>query len=42
VQRVRSKYRWQIIVRAPDPAKVLGPVPLPPGCRIDIDPVNLL
>jgi primosomal protein N' (replication factor Y) len=42
VQHVRSKYRWQIIVRAPNPADVLGPVPLPPGCRVDIDPVNLL
>jgi primosomal protein N' (replication factor Y) len=42
VQRLRTKYRWQIIVHAPDPAKVLGPIPLPLGWQVDIDPVSLL
>ena len=41
VQRVRSKFRWQILVNAPDPASVLGPVPMPLGWQVDIDPVSL-
>ncbi len=42
VQRIRSRYRWQILVRAPNPPQVLGPVPLPLGWKVDIDPVSLL
>ncbi|MEM7028609.1 MAG: primosomal protein N', partial [Chloroflexota bacterium] len=42
VQRLRAKFRWQIIIHAPDPAEVIGPVPLPIGWQVDIDPVNLL
>jgi primosomal protein N' (replication factor Y) len=42
VQRVRSKFRWQILVNAPDPASVLGPVPMPLGWQVDIDPVSLV
>jgi hypothetical protein len=43
VQRVRSQYRWHILLRAPDPASVLRPLlPLPQGWRVDIDPVTLL
>ncbi|MBN1219634.1 MAG: primosomal protein N' [Anaerolineae bacterium] len=43
VQRVRSQYRWHILLRAQDPAAVLRPLlPLPQGWRIDIDPVTLL
>ena len=43
VRRVRSQYRWHILVRAHDPAAVLRPLlPLPRGWRVDIDPVTLL
>ncbi|MFQ5575732.1 MAG: primosomal protein N' [Anaerolineae bacterium] len=42
VQRLRTHFRWQILVRAPDPAQILRPVPLPLDWRVDIDPVNLL
>jgi primosomal protein N' (replication factor Y) len=43
VPRVRSQFRWHILLRAPNPAAVLRPLlPLPPGWRIDIDPVTLL
>ncbi len=43
VQRVRSQYRWYILLRAHDPAAVLRPLmPLPKGWRVDIDPVTLL
>ncbi len=43
VRRVRNQYRWHILVRAHDPAAVLRPMmPLPPGWKVDIDPVSLL
>jgi len=42
VPRIGGRYRWQILLRAPNPAQILGPVPLPLGWKIDIDPVNLL
>jgi primosomal protein N' (replication factor Y) len=43
VRRVRNQYRWQILVRAHDPASVIRPLlPLPRGWSIDIDPVTLL
>jgi len=38
----RGEYRWQVVVRSPDPALLLRQVPLPPGWRLDIDPVDLL
>ena len=42
IKRIRSKYRWQIIMRARNPAQVLERLPLPVGWRVDIDPVNIL
>ena len=42
VQRLGSKFRWQIIIHAPNPARVLGSVPLPLEWQVDIDPVSLL
>jgi primosomal protein N' (replication factor Y) len=39
--RIRSHYRWQILLRGEDPAAVL-PVGLPQGWGIDVDPVSLL
>jgi len=41
-QRVRGKFRWQIVIRSPDPLPLLSRVPLPPGWSADIDPVSLL
>jgi primosomal protein N' (replication factor Y) len=38
----RGEYRWQLIVRSPDPAALLRRIPLPLGWRLDIDPVDLL
>jgi primosomal protein N' (replication factor Y) (superfamily II helicase) len=38
----RGQYRWQVIVRSPDPAALLRYVPVPLGWRMDIDPVDLL
>lgn len=38
----RNEYRWQIVVRSPDPAALLRQVALPLGWRADVDPVDLL
>ncbi len=38
----RGEYRWQVIVRSPDPALLLRHAPAPLGWRLDIDPVDLL
>ncbi len=40
IQRVRGKYRWQIIVRSPDPLPLLSRISLPQGWSLDIDPVS--
>jgi primosomal protein N' (replication factor Y) len=39
--RRRGEYRWQIVVRAADPAPLI-PLDLPKGWIVDIDPVSLL
>jgi primosomal protein N' (replication factor Y) len=41
IARVRGRYRWALLVRAPDPAAVLREVDLPPGWTVDIDPVTV-
>ncbi len=41
-QRLRGKYRWQIVVRAADPHVLLADMAFPLGWRIDMDPVSLL
>ncbi len=40
-RRVRSEYRWMVVIRAPDPVRFL-PEELPRGWSIDVDPVSLL
>jgi primosomal protein N' (replication factor Y) len=40
--KLRDLYRWQIIVRAEDPAELLRHVDISSGWRIDIDPVSVL
>jgi len=40
--RLRGKYRWQIVVRAPDPQALLHDMIFPRGWRVDIDPVSTL
>ena len=41
-ERIRGRYRWQILLRHPEPAAFLRTVALPPGWRIDVDPVDVL
>lgn len=40
--RIRGRYRWQILVRAPDPGELLDRVPVPPTWAVDIDPASLV
>jgi primosomal protein N' (replication factor Y) len=40
--RQRGEWRWQVLVRAVDPTEILRRVPLGPGWRVDVDPVDLL
>jgi primosomal protein N' (replication factor Y) len=40
--RVRDNYRWQILLRGVDPTRVLRRVEIPPGWRVDVDPVDVL
>ncbi|MCB8944114.1 MAG: primosomal protein N' [Ardenticatenaceae bacterium] len=40
--RIDGRYRWQIIIRSPDPVRLLTDFPLPPNWIVDIDPVSTL
>ncbi len=42
VERIRGRYRWQIVLRGPAPARILSGLPLPAGWQVDVDPVSLL
>lgn len=40
--RIDQRYRWQIIVRSPDPLRLLTDFPIPGRWVVDIDPVSTL
>ena len=40
--RVLGRYRWQILILAPDPMPLLHDVALPWGWSVDVDPISLL
>ncbi|MBC7226705.1 MAG: primosomal protein N' [Thermoflexales bacterium] len=40
--RLRGYYRWQMVLRHPDPPGFLRSAPIPPGWLVDVDPVDLL
>ncbi len=40
--RARDRYRWQLLLRHFDPPAFLRGIHLPPGWRVDIDPVDVL
>ena len=40
--RIRGRYRWQILVRHPDPPAFLSEVDIPPGWHVEVDPVDVL
>ncbi len=40
--RQRNRFRWHLVLRAPDPAPLLAALRLPPGWVLDVDPVHVL
>jgi primosomal protein N' (replication factor Y) len=40
--RLRGRYRWQILVRHPDPPALLRDTDIPAGWRVEVDPVSVL
>ena len=42
IAKLRGRYRWQILLRADDPAELLRGVSFPSGWSVDIDPASLL
>jgi primosomal protein N' (replication factor Y) len=43
LRRLRGRWRWQILVRGTHQLdELFGHIPLPPGWRLDIDPLDLL
>jgi len=42
VHRLRGRFRWQLILRGPNPQAFLAKLPVPQGWTIDIDPVGLV
>ena len=40
--RIDGRYRWQIIIRSPEPDQLLRDFSLPPNWIVDIDPVSTL
>ncbi len=41
IHRLRSRFRWQLIVRGHEPSAFLTPIPIPQGWTVDIDPLGL-
>lgn len=39
--RLAGRYRWQILLKGDDPARVLDDVPLGPGWLVDVDPIEM-
>ena len=40
--RVDGRYRWQIIIRSPDPTRLLKDITIPRNCFLEIDPISTL
>jgi primosomal protein N' len=40
--RLRGRYRWHLTLRGRDLHQLLEGVDFPPGCTVDVDPVDLL
>ena len=40
--KVAGRFRWHIVIRAPDPTHLLRDLALPAGWQMDIDPMSLL
>jgi len=42
INRVRGRFRWQIVIRARNPHALLSGLRLPAGWSVDVDPVSIL
>jgi primosomal protein N' (replication factor Y) len=40
--RIDGRYRWQIIIRSPDPSRLLEDITIPRNCYVEIDPISTL
>jgi len=40
--RLRGRYRWQILLRHPNPPALLTSIHIPDGWHVEVDPVNVL
>jgi len=40
IHRLRGKFRWQLVLRGPEPSTLFSTMPFPRGWIIDIDPVG--
>lgn len=40
--RLDRRYRWQVLLRSPEPSRILTDLSFPPTCMIDVDPVSTL
>ncbi|MBI2759941.1 MAG: primosomal protein N' [Chloroflexi bacterium] len=40
--KLRGRWRWQIVIRATNPAELLAAVDLPRGWMVDVDPASLV
>lgn len=41
VSRLRGRYRWQLILKGADPARLLALLPLRRGWTVDVDPLSM-
>ena len=39
--RLRGRYRWQIVLRGPDPRRLLDTTKIPHGWVVDVDPISI-
>ena len=42
VQRLRGRYRWQLVLRGTEPEIFLGSIDFPSGWAVDIDPMSMV
>jgi hypothetical protein len=42
VQRLRGRWRWQLLLRGRDPTDLVRGFVLPPDWTVDVDPASLL
>lgn len=40
--RIRNAWRWQLLIRAPEPRLLLDKLSIPSAWRVDVDPVNIV